>query len=957
VTSFDPFLYDPCEHWGRFRSDYLCSTLPPALENGAVFRLIIAIVPPEGFNREQADWLKRYLHPSARILFLIQVTPDLLESHSREAPGYRDLYNEVYREFGEHAVCCFVGDQISGGRAETRPNNETLFSLIANINGRIHASSQASRMLRLIERLALRMERWIPDTCDSVRVVEENLCMSASARNLLKVLAKLEEIENEIMEVEREQDHKWRQLAENSLDACLRLERGVSVVSRKMENLFGQTSDIVGEIRKLVKEIHESGTFSSSPVFQTWYSEIRLRLEQAVATVPVIGLFSSGKTTFFNHLLGPLPSGDSPLRTAITHNTALILRFIYEPVPNRNRVEFQRKSAIEFTLVSPISSRKFRRIRARVQYHPKEIASVYRFHREGLLDEIEIDRKPPVSRQFIRGHKAWSHRLQELLSHVGLDRDEMTQLENIPPEEQPASRLVTQKPHADDRHWVRRVTLRAKANIDKPFPSVGSSNTQELLSEDDWNRFQGSKNHKGFAESIYAEYLIDHADLFHTSPFLQYATMVDTPGLDSIDEHHDQITEKLLQEGDAFIVIAVIGRDTESEGLGKVFQGLEMITGIARERPKDGIRPKHRNYPPVYVLLNWKRRRVQANDAKRFVDGFERRIAASEKFRRFKNRIYVVDLDPHRDSDDPLPGFRGFSAFWDDFRQELDLRAGIKFQGLKDSLGVFEARRQWLNDDLRNQVSQYVGYDPKKDRERLERFTATLESDMRGFDRNTAALIRFKRKVGEFLGDMRIGSQKPKSFRCQMEEAGKYMENFNQLRERLRDFVPEIRSSVRHKLPSGARRIVFPDKELDMVFAGFPRYQIKSFKRAWRKELDGWPGPARRFLARMKEWFRSGIGEASRGRLLRRFDLSGDPERDVRNIYGMLQRWVFEVIEEEQKDIEMRHRVLSATEEERRKIVRERRKELEDLNRNWGLIEELEGEFSRLLKILREAKK
>jgi len=229
-----------------------------------------------------------------------------------------------------------------------------------------------------------------------------------------------------------------------------------------------------------------------------------------------------------------------------------------------------------------------------------------------------------------------------------------------------------------------------------------------LASEEDWTWFQGPPDHRsgeplesvvGFAESAEAAWLVEQADLYLNAPLFRLVSIVDTPGLDSISEHHDRTTESCIYQGQAFLVMVRLGHTTLSAATERTFHM------IVQSMAAQGI-PLDEWGERVFVVLNWFRRDVGARSeeqARDSADRFRNRLRATLGTE--APRIFLVELSPSRltENCEKLLDYPSLAALKRKLRSFIGVRGiALRLNNLRNDLEKMVAR---INSDLTAEVS------------------------------------------------------------------------------------------------------------------------------------------------------------------------------------------------------------------------------------------------------------
>ena len=791
-------VYDPAQGWHSLASRVV---LPAGINatlnrNGAsgVFKrleqgsipdadVLLAIVPDRGFDRSAARALEEY-PPSSLIprVFLAVVDDEMLKPVSRGGFGFEHLHEEITREQGAPLV--FVRPGVDAWLLE----DALSIALRRASNSAVYRDD--SKKVTALVCLAVTFLSSSANA-ESLSAVEDLFCQVDMAQALTMQLQEAIIRAEKHFEDGRLLDEEWRRLAQRSLDKCLAAARGATIHGIGAEDVIRGLADRLPEIEATL-----TVEFGNPPddSLQKWAERLRVVVDSPEIVLPVVGVFSSGKTTLINHLLGPSPGGHALLRTSRNHNTALLTRFC-RGTPERVRLTWRSDIDLELMWHGDVTTRPIlaatdgkiekleslgdghlvtlrtqtgdvRWVHLDERHHPlpgirpgkhvhagealsegidanaealgllKEspsteltirpwaIASILRFLDTGLLFDVQLDLRWRQRRSLpVPGSPPFEIRQATLKDSDPEYRDAISAMKEIVRGK--VDRLSDRIPVPMGRSLVP-IALRFQAKVRK---ECCEPKEHPLTDEEGWTWFQGpaderggegSERHRGFAESAEAAWLIEQADLFVNSPLFRLASIVDTPGLDSISEHHDRITEDCIGRGQAFLVMTRLGHSTFSVATERTFHMI--VQSFLSQRV-----PRNQMSGRVFVVLNWFRRDVgahtedQARDSARRFEERLRYLLGAERL-----HVYVVELSPSRLRENPeeILGFPSLAALKRDLRSYLGVHGiAVRLRSLRNELEPTLAR---LEKDWREQLAG-LGAGSDEDIKALRRVIARLD--------------------------------------------------------------------------------------------------------------------------------------------------------------------------------------------------------------------------------------
>jgi hypothetical protein len=338
-------------------------------------------------------------------------------------------------------------------------------------------------------------------------------------------------------------------------------------------------------------------------------------------TVSFVGTFSSGKTTLLNQLLWGAPR----LRTSQGHNTAILTEILFDSaVPPRLELEW--KADVRLDLLFPSNDfdvaveSPYAGTVVEVNVHP--IYSVVWIQdsrgrrrdvplgpRNPIVAEGQAVKSgqvlssglPPSHRRSIRWYSGFGRRdlaaIERLIAQGGFEKAQVEvaytngQVELRSPRDvfPRLRRAVAEKYNSslegeavkEALGSVLSVTFTARLSPRRQLPGGFP------LDEDGWELFQGGKDRPPLAEDPVCYLFLDKARIHLQHDFLRFASLVDTPGLGSVTDRHDEITESYLR-GRSGLIVLFIKMDHQWERR-EMWRLVHLIRSLPEERTRDNV--------------------------------------------------------------------------------------------------------------------------------------------------------------------------------------------------------------------------------------------------------------------------------------------------------------------------------------------------------------------------------
>jgi len=243
-------------------------------------------------------------------------------------------------------------------------------------------------------------------------------------------------------------------------------------------------------------------------------------LKQRPPKLAMIGSFSSGKTTLINMLL----FADAEYRGLPTKNVSntAVVHVLRSPAEGRTeQARFRFAGSVDYRFA--VNQHGY------LESNPRNAELLARLVRGKVLKNAKLNIIPAENKKLRRNQvRNLKHVLRELeeLGRTGQAQCDEGYIE------------FTAK--------VDHARLREKPWRDK-FPEI-----LPLESEVDWRQIQGESAQAESPESVF---LLKQVDVDVKSPLLEQTTIVDTPGIGSLNDRHDANTGAYLRQAEGFILM------------------------------------------------------------------------------------------------------------------------------------------------------------------------------------------------------------------------------------------------------------------------------------------------------------------------------------------------------------------------------------------------------------------
>ncbi len=464
-------------------------------------------------------------------------------------------------------------------------------------------------------------------------------------------------------------------------------------------------------------------------------SETESLISSNKAKLSLIGTFSSGKTTLINTFLG---DREVPLRTSMGHNTAVLMHLYYEKT-NKEYYDIVYKDKLVWSIVKPVSMEKAvvnkekdsitilnikqdrngnylvsysiskkigkhtRRIRTKsglavskgdivkpgapLTVASKKISSMVEISSKSeiklilslldksknnkikLVDDTIHEKKRIISllgRIYqIASEKASTVRYESLCDKI----------DGVTPQ---STNILMRKNVPSYSPKYRRIEF--ECEIDKP-------NERKDLDKKGWIDLCGDPNPKSkdnnfvFSETPSCYMLAKELQLHVNSEFLQYCSLMDTPGFGSVTDEHDAITERYIRDcsGRLLVMIAINAKTIDAKYT-DLINSIEDIYSNFRKLDKGNV---------VFILNCFTNLTPEGNIKKQVANVYQMLISYGFK----KQNFYVCDLKRalvDKQQMETMYGYPSYKKFQDYILSEMiSADLSLKYKAIKENWTEF----------------------------------------------------------------------------------------------------------------------------------------------------------------------------------------------------------------------------------------------------------------------------
>lgn len=615
----------------------------------------LIFVPDTGFDNSQSKLVSKIVDKFIDTIFVIIVTDSLLEVSVRQGHGLKSLCESIKEQYDVQPVCIPKSENMEFDSKPVQPFKRLLVQRariaenIALLNERKSLSIKVTN--RLLNSTTQRLQNFdaVRDMCDRLKALQDSL-------ELLNKLKRLyQDTEANISEL----NNNWRPMSTKLRDAS------VQIITKQRSSTYYSyfmSLPVISKMEKLSSYLQQNW-ITPPKKYQLWLKETLSFISQPKLLMPVVGLFSSGKTTFLNSLLNSTPEKNECLHTDITHNTAMLLCLKGTEHSEPESVNFTWKTLVDIPILqkyysgenpkrSPITGtiadveyigpfaivnivniasceEYIIVLRDRIKSYIKPgyrinkgdqitkddsarsesfddsfYAEVYPYALKCSLKFVKeaIFKKVKLSAEYINRGKKQSNDIIYSIKSITKQKKQIEFLENlllkINNPQGRGSKLL--KPTLADN--LVKVILEAELNLARSQELLKSSIL--LDSEQGWDEFQGKETEsgykQGFAESDHVAWLLEKAEMKVNNSLFKLVELVDTPGINSISQHHDRITFDYIHRGKAFIIFVALRSQDKSQDLA-LFETITRVIVSFKEQKVDKLEWGER----TFIVFNW----------------------------------------------------------------------------------------------------------------------------------------------------------------------------------------------------------------------------------------------------------------------------------------------------------------------------------------------------------------
>jgi hypothetical protein len=644
---------------------------------------LVLILGDHELDRADVRLIKTLLQSSVKIVPLLLLSNQFFDIPEGEIFSYGQYIGSLNHLYGKNFQTVAFKEQ-------------DIFTGAAEVMEYFQALKDIKHLIRVKNELKVYHEEFVSFQFSLLEATQEtfNFFEMGIVINLQKDIARL------LLQIEKAINNKYDGIF-NELKGIFTLiqrENLRKVIVHRYPNIgsswiaaqFGiEFLDVSNQIKSFVNEIKASEVNS---LFNELIEETEKALHFAT-NISILGTFSAGKTTLINTLLG------ANLRTSSTHNTS-ILSEIHYSTDNTNKVTFEYKPTVrleimqpdqeqDHAIISPVNATveevvNISGLKTIIMRKKNEVLSFYVGGKKVLpnvkpgtqifQDDLLTEGKNPKESQVHSFNLYSIEEIQSLIQLVdngtlqnaklSIQRDDG--IEMLVNENKMMDFLVRLKGIAKSRNDnifldnlqgsefvdIRRVSLSAHV--------VSSQLVEEIvLDEAGWEAFQGTDLDKGYAESPQCYLLLNKAVVYLQNDFLQLTNIIDTPGLGSITDLHDEITESYLRDAKGILMIMIkMDMHLEKESLWKL---LSLLNSVYKNKSRDH----------VYFFCNWFRNLRKWEDIERVFANL-RDILTDFGFK--KENIFLCNLESvikHGIEDNYLGNFPSYGLLKEKLKSDI----------------------------------------------------------------------------------------------------------------------------------------------------------------------------------------------------------------------------------------------------------------------------------------------
>jgi len=861
----------------------------------------VIIVPSIGFEGDQIEDLKAVLNELPDAQLIILGDSNMYEDKPRERATIISLYEEIEKNFAVPIAVPLVDSTYKCQAFREK----TIFLIIEKT-----WIGLQKRVISMWTRNVDSMTTFdVFPVCETLNDVKSLYIEKSSLQTIARELHSINDHLSQLKDSNQRSLHESKEIVDESYILSLKMTHKTSFVSRPALAISGEMHKVRSEILQMIEDNWKEPPDIS---LKNWSQGIKEFLQTPRFLLPVVGIFSSGKTTFFNEIIGLTPNGKPCLRTAGTHNTASLLRFHYKIKGEPNQVRFQWRNFIKQKLVfnliehdavtvpfdcivQEISNNGLNTYLTLLSTDDNSKIDVLEVPKSLILNSIQhgslLKKGGAVSKKIVLNegtihslekqvyintntvnalldlfdrnllkdctleirwcdvvhygsgiHKNVREKSNILSHHSSVISILQVLIESVSnPRSSIAQNIII------ENNWKVRfpidITFSAKVELGKLPKSY------KLENDDDWDRYQGDptldnstkKRSQGFAESNETAWLLEIGDVYIDNQLFESINMVDTPGLNSINQNHELITMDYIGRGDAFIVMVKLGKQVDDYYLSKTLIEIKKRLTLLNV-PIDEWACR------IFIVLNWFH---QLHDGK-YVPIISEDAAQGCITRLEKNvedtlkiiiQAYVVDLSSNVKTDRVnLVGRRSI------FPLLSDLKKLIKESYMKDQLNsrreLLDKHWHSLNVELENITTEVSDNEFSSKRKTLDDLGKNKKIPKMLMNLVTGQLDELKELTGKISN---LTFSRKEDFDTNCDSGTRLMKKFNALRESIRTELPsELVSKIRKVVIDKYGLFEVSNPEIHDVVEQIPIYHFDQYNKEVESIYNNWPSLIKR---------------------------------------------------------------------------------------------------------------
>jgi hypothetical protein len=398
---------------------------------------------------------------------------------------------------------------------------------------------------------------------------------------------------------------------ENKINVLKRLKyfKASPYASTFAKDILLKYGTVINEIDNFTEEISNNKLINSDYQIVRRMEDTRYYMEGA-CEFAVIGTFSSGKTTFINTLL----ASRHKLRTSAAHNTAVLLKIFKADEKNGEYSRVIYKDRLELDLIEPASTNELAQLYNGQEngkvVHVDRVNQTIRVRCGNVTSVIYIENEKPIivaegdilksndklTEGYVSVHNCRRvkcvsrEELQTVLQEVSAKR--ISEL-NITMESEKktdyesgnraVSIIESLVACANDKESTIDIQRLIDAGLDNYYHikltgKYSRSDSEIKLDNNGWSDFCDNADKAVYIERPECYLLAKEIHVFMKSDFLEYCTVIDTPGFGSVTEKHDAISERYLMEHNGILLIMIkVNNQTDKLSMRVLLNKVESI--------------------------------------------------------------------------------------------------------------------------------------------------------------------------------------------------------------------------------------------------------------------------------------------------------------------------------------------------------------------------------------------